>query len=213
LRKLENIASGLFILAATIVRYVSDVEYGDPERRLTDFFAFMSEEKRDISTNPLQTLDHLYAQILSEIPGDVYPTTKRILAFHPYAQLGSATVSFYYNFLRMDQNMFHNAVKRLHSLFDIPPRDTNGSMCAHHASFSEYLESRSRSGKFHIDAGYAYGTYQWCVCSGTKLCWRILVGFQMVCLWKMRIVAVISVYRAIRFIRRNFKVSQKYVFA
>jgi hypothetical protein len=55
--------------------------------------------------------------------------------------------------------------------------------------------------------------YQRRVCSGTKLCSRILVGFRMVSLWKMRIVAVISVYRAIRFIRRNFKVGEKYVFA
>jgi hypothetical protein len=150
LHQLEDIAAGLFALAATIVRYVFDVEYGDPVRRLTDFLAFMSNMDSPTTTNPLQTLDQLYSQILSEIPEDVYPITKRILAFHFTEGLSHFPVSLCCGFLHISRDAFRGAVKKLHSLFDIPLQDAEGSMCAHHPSFRDYLQSQSRSGKFHI---------------------------------------------------------------
>jgi hypothetical protein len=67
LRGLEDIASGLFALAATIVRYVSDVTHGDPMGRLANFLGFMSNANHVVMTNPLQILDLLYSQILSAL--------------------------------------------------------------------------------------------------------------------------------------------------
>jgi hypothetical protein len=154
LQRLEGIASGLFALAATVVRYVSDVTYGDPVGRLVNFLAFMSNANHVVTINPLQTLDLLYSQILSEIPEDVYPITKRILALH-YLQLFSGLpMEFACNFLRMDKHEFYKAISKLHSLFDIPSPPAEGVMRAHHTSFSDYLQSEFRSGRFHMSRHY-----------------------------------------------------------
>jgi hypothetical protein len=150
LQGLEDIASGLFALAATIVRYVSDVTYGDPVRRLANFLAFMSSANHVVTTNPLQTLDLLYSQILSQIPEDVYPTTKCILALHCFGLFSGLPPEFSCNFLRMDKHEFYEAVSKLRSLFDIPSPIAEGYVHAHHASFSDYLHSEFRSGRFHI---------------------------------------------------------------
>jgi hypothetical protein len=154
LRRLEATASGLFALAATITRYVSDVTCGDPVRRLANFLAFISNANHAVTTNPLQTLDLLYSRILSEIPEDVYPTTKRILALHCLRFFSDFPMHFGCNFLRMDKHEFHKAVSKLHSLFDIPSPLAGGIMGAHHTSFSDYLQSEFRSGRFHISRLY-----------------------------------------------------------
>jgi hypothetical protein len=150
LRRLEDIASGLFALAATIVRYVSDVTYGDPVGRFVNFLAFMSNANHVTMTNPLETLDLLYSQILSEIPEHLYPTTKRILTFYLFRPFRQFSVQFGCNFLRMDKHEFHHALNKLHSLFDIPSPVAGGIMRQHHTSFCDYLLSRSRSGRFRI---------------------------------------------------------------
>jgi hypothetical protein len=204
-RRLEDIASGLFILAATIVRYVSDVEYGNPQRRLRDFFAFMDGKDRATTTNPLETLDQLYSQILSEIPKDVYPITKRILASHALGFIASYEMSVICTLLRIDQDVFHDAVKNLHSLFDIPPRDVNRPVRPHHASFRDYLRSRPRSGKFHLDGNdialaCVEDTFFWYKTMLEEPCW-VSDGMSLVA------VALISAYRTPRFIQLNFGVS------
>jgi hypothetical protein len=208
LRRLEDIASGLFILAATIVRYVSDVEYGNPQRRLRDFFAFIDNEDRASTTNPLGTLDQLYTQILSEIPKDVYPITKRILVIHAFRLIASYDVSVTCTLLRMDQDVFHDAVKNLHSLFDIPPPGMNRPMRPHHASFVDYLRSRPRSGKFHVGGNnIAQACVEdilfWYKTMLEETCW-VSDGMSLVA------VALIFAYWTLRFILFNFEVSSRH---
>jgi hypothetical protein len=159
LRRLEATASGLFALAATITRYVSDVTYGDPVGCLANFLAFMPNANHLVTTNPLQTLDLLYSQILSEIPENVYPTTKRILAFYCSNPLSSFSTQFCCNFLRIDKHEFYNALSKLHSLFHLPPPNTAGTVRAHHTSFRDYLRSRFRSGRFHISRYYIFNDH------------------------------------------------------
>jgi hypothetical protein len=159
LQRLEDIASGLFGLAATIVRYVSDVAYSDPVGRFVNFLAFMSDADHITTTNPLQTLDLLYSQILSQIPEDVYPTTKRILSLHCIKHFSDFPPEFGCNFLHMDKHEFYEAVRKLHSLFDIPSPLVEGNVRVHHTSFSDYLESEFRSGRFHISLHYAVNDY------------------------------------------------------
>ncbi|KAF7777662.1 hypothetical protein Agabi119p4_3734 [Agaricus bisporus var. burnettii] len=152
-RRLEDFASGLFALAATIVRYVSDITYGDPVRRLTDFLAFMTNANHVTTTNPLQTLDLLYSQILSEIPENVYPVTRRILSFYQLLTKKLLSIQRICNFLCIDKHEFYNALNKLHALFDIPPPDraARANLRVHHTSFYDYLHSSFRSGRFHID--------------------------------------------------------------
>jgi hypothetical protein len=157
LQRLEGIASGLFALAATIIRYISDISYGDPVGRLADFLVFMGHITHVNTTNPLQTLDLLYSQILSEIPESVYPVTKRVLAFYNIIFNGHLSMQLGCNLLHMDRHEFYNALNKLHSLFDIPSPDkaAEANLSMHHASFGDYLRSPFRSGRFHI-RGYDF---------------------------------------------------------
>ncbi|KAF7777855.1 hypothetical protein Agabi119p4_3927 [Agaricus bisporus var. burnettii] len=151
-RMVEDIASGLFALAATIVRYISDITYGDPVGRLACFLAFMTNANHATTANPLQTLDLLYTQILSEIPEDVYPTTRRIISFYNIFESNFSSLQCSCNFFCMDKHEFYNALSRFHALFDIPSSDraVETNLRMHHASFREYLLSPCRSGRFHI---------------------------------------------------------------
>lgn len=109
----------------------------------------MTSANHVTTANPLQTLDLLYSQILSEIPANIYPTTRRILSFH---LLLPFPIQLSCNFLSMDKYEFYNALSKLHSLFDVasPDEARGAGLKMHHASFHEYLRSPFRSGRFHI---------------------------------------------------------------
>ncbi|XP_006458654.1 hypothetical protein AGABI2DRAFT_176915 [Agaricus bisporus var. bisporus H97] len=149
----EDIASGLFALAATIIRYISDIAYGDPMGRLGDFLAFMTNTNYATTTNPLQTLDLLYSQILSEIPENVYLRTKQILSLY---QISNLEVLCAGNVLCMANHEFYNALSKLHSLFDVPSPGEAQMTCLimYHTSFGDYLLTPFRSGRFHISREY-----------------------------------------------------------
>ncbi|EKM83179.1 hypothetical protein AGABI1DRAFT_89766 [Agaricus bisporus var. burnettii JB137-S8] len=149
----EDIASGLFALAATIIRYISDIAHGDPMGRLGDFLAFMTNTNYATATNPLQTLDLLYSQILSEIPENVYLRTKQILSLY---QISNLEVLCAGNLLCMANHEFYNALSKLHSLFDVPSPGEAQMTCLimYHTSFGDYLLTPFRSGRFHISREY-----------------------------------------------------------
>lgn len=153
LKKVQDIASGLFVLASTIVRYVGDSKHARPTRRLADFLCFMDNADRSGAKSPLETLDLLYFQILADIPDIVLPMTKRILCgcFYWPAKnpLPAQTLS---NFLEMTKQEFYEALGNLHSVLDVPSHEAAAEtpVRMYHASFKDYLETSVRSGKFLI---------------------------------------------------------------
>ncbi|EKM77530.1 hypothetical protein AGABI1DRAFT_101598 [Agaricus bisporus var. burnettii JB137-S8] len=147
------VSSGLFVLASTIIKYIGDPSCGNPVRRLENFLAFVENAKFTATDSPLQSCDLLYSQILSDIPTDVLPTTKRII--NAFIQSpGYLSVQALCNFLSLAKHEFYHALTGLHSLFDIPPPEeaAQASLKMYHASFTDYIVNSSRSGRFCVDA-------------------------------------------------------------
>lgn len=154
LNKVEDISSGLFVLAFTILGYVGDPEHADPIKRLAEFLTFMENGGRVGADNPLETLDLLYSRILSKIPQEVFPVTRRILCFCTYSRLRAKpfTAQALCNLLNLEQREFYTSLRALHSLIEIPSPEAAAtvSLKMYHTSFKDYLESSTRSGRFFV---------------------------------------------------------------
>ncbi len=148
-------ASGLFILASTIVIYLGDPVYANPTARLIDFLQFMGNAHAVGTKNPLEALDLFYSNIFSQVPDDILPITKRLLGHHLTLQrcTGAFSARVLCNFLNIDQATFYSALRKLHSVVNVhPPEEVNqGSFRFHHASFQDYLCDPFRSGKYGIN--------------------------------------------------------------
>lgn len=155
LQQIARASGGLFILVCTILKFVGDKQYGDPDAQLHTCLSFLGNNHAPCLSNPLQSLDLIYLQILSGIPSHILPITKRILAFCVFysskpSVLCARDVA---NFLRLDQVTFHRALQRLHSVLDVPRSEAahTASLKFFHASFSDFLQNPNRSRAFAID--------------------------------------------------------------
>lgn len=102
---MTEIASGLFVLVLTILRYVSDTCREEPMESLVEILRFMDNLSQLGAKNPLETLDLLYSQILADVPEDTFPKMRQILYFSAglSPSLGFTTQGLC-NFLDMDQH-------------------------------------------------------------------------------------------------------------
>lgn len=168
-RKLSNGALGLFLFAKTAVYFIEDPNYASPVSRLNLLLSVI--DRLNIKTtddHPFAFLDALYTQILSPIPPSVWYTTKRILGFIICTESNFDTNGLSYPLLTLsctligasttfglEQGIAYGSLHKLHSVLDIPDankaRETRVTFL--HASFSDYLTDRARSGKFFIDRG------------------------------------------------------------
>ncbi|KAF9445052.1 hypothetical protein P691DRAFT_806209 [Macrolepiota fuliginosa MF-IS2] len=147
-------SSGLFIFPSTIVRFIGDTAYADPESRLkTVLEVIESTSSSGGGCNPFETLDALYTRILSEIPRDVLSTTLGLLAMYA-ARFDLGNFALNCNWLGITQGRAYGALQRLHSVLEIPePQNAlTEDIQASHASFYDYLLSPSRSGAFYVIA-------------------------------------------------------------
>lgn len=154
--RLIHAASGLFILAYTILRYIGDRTCADPVDQLNNLMIFLGTAEVVGSNNPLAALDLLYMRILNEISDRIFPTTWRILAHLIYVPAAGRAnlpcVRTFCNFLRLDQHTFYSALRRLHSVIEVPdPRNPGARLWFHHTSFQDFLLNPNRAGKFVIE--------------------------------------------------------------
>lgn len=160
LQRLAWISGGLPILASTILRFVGDVEVGDPEGQLKACLSFLGGSCAPNAANPLHGLDLLYRQVMSAIPSDILPVTKHILVFCCYPPEGltwGLYAQILADLLELDQTTFYRALRKLHSVLQIPPLELahKQPLRFFHASFGDFLRDSSRSGKFGIDKAEA----------------------------------------------------------
>jgi hypothetical protein len=150
-------ASGLFIFASTITRFIEDESFSNPVSQLQKVLhAIRVICLLESQCNPFAVLDSLYTEILSSIPRQILPNTIDLLAFAlvRYAPLGVAC-----NWLGLTQADAYSALRKLQSVLRIPPPEAvprNGHLEVFHASFLDYLSSLSRSGEFSIDDAKAW---------------------------------------------------------
>lgn len=69
--RISKITSGLFVLASTIMKYLGDPVYANPNARLTSLLEFMFNAHKIGIKNPLKALDLFYSNILSSVADDV----------------------------------------------------------------------------------------------------------------------------------------------
>ncbi|KAF5358410.1 hypothetical protein D9756_001296 [Leucocoprinus leucothites] len=152
-------ASGLFVFASTALKFVGDTYHANPVNRLTVLVSFLKHLEGGTSIqNPLAALDSLYARVLTDIPVDVIPTTLRILGhliFFPRSSDRSVmdSAQAMCNFLRLDQSTFYGALRRIHSVVEVPRAENacDSGLIFYHASFQDFLLDIACSGKFFIE--------------------------------------------------------------
>ncbi|KXN84177.1 hypothetical protein AN958_12913 [Leucoagaricus sp. SymC.cos] len=145
-------ASGLFVIASTILRYVGDPLYGDPDTRLDEAICHLSSWNLTKGSHPTTaTLDLLYTQILSEVPSNILPTTLLILRTS-WTNVWSYPAVVLANLHKISRSTFYSALRKLHSVVDVPsPQDAATlPLRIMHQSFEDYLQDPGRCGVFYI---------------------------------------------------------------
>lgn len=149
--KIVRNASGLFIYASTIVKYV---DTKTPRKHLVIVMEFIEDAPVVPGTNranPLKALDTLYSQILNRVEKEALPTTLQLLgACILLPQLPALQLA---NLMNLDQESFDEALDRLHSVVNIPipSKAATEYLRLFHTSFREFLRDPSRSTIFVIN--------------------------------------------------------------
>ncbi|KAF5360999.1 hypothetical protein D9756_004606 [Leucocoprinus leucothites] len=141
-------ASGLFIFASVVIRFITDESYGNPVSQLRKVLTMIETTRsQGLNSSPFAVLDNMYAEIISAIPLDVLPHTMRLLALSFYSPLelgvyGNYAFGIICNWLELSQSDVYGALCRLHSVIEIPPSEKMTSehrLSAFHASFPDYI--------------------------------------------------------------------------
>ncbi|KAF5358004.1 hypothetical protein D9756_001280 [Leucocoprinus leucothites] len=162
LKRLLHITSGPFMVAAFALKYIGDPDYANPVKRLEKLLASFAYPLIAEKNRPLSAIDALYIRALEDIPEDVFPTVRRILAHLLWLpRLSYAprpTCQALCNLLRYDQATFYGALRHLHSFYYIPKPEhaANQGIYAYHASFDDFISFENRSDRFYIDRKKAY---------------------------------------------------------
>ncbi|KAJ7040764.1 hypothetical protein C8F04DRAFT_1082054 [Mycena alexandri] len=152
-------SSGIFIYAATVIRFISD-EYTHPAEQLT---AVLRLDPR--STAPL---DDLYTEILSVVP----PEATRLRVLHAIwqgTQDGRLTMrpEHIETLLLLPPGSARLALRALHSLFYLPPMYTSFGfpqiVRPLHASLGDYLGDPARSGPWCVSVSWLHEDFLHCV--------------------------------------------------
>ncbi|KAF7369141.1 NACHT domain-containing protein [Mycena venus] len=148
-------SSGYFIYASTVIKFIDDKNFRPTER-----LQVIVGTKKPDSESPFAALDELYTQILSMVPNR--PRLLKILTIIGW----KVDLPFGYtdHLLDLDPGDVHLALRGLQSVIrlkkpepdredpDIDPK-TYPEILVHHASFYDFLQDRTRAGKFYVGDG------------------------------------------------------------
>lgn len=145
IRRLVDQSSGLFVYAATIIRYIGqDSCTSGPEERLQSVLK-LGRERVGSDGNPLSALDRFYTLTMEQVPKEVLANTLSLLCIH----LNHASkISHYCSMLNISLMAFHAATKNLHSVLDITKSQSGVPVdfSFYHKSFADFLSTTARSG-------------------------------------------------------------------
>jgi hypothetical protein len=148
--KLINAASGLFVYAETVSRFVGDRDIEDPVAQLETIMEFIDSPANSSTMNPFHYLDQLYMEILKRVPKQHLTHALRILGISgiypplPVLQLA--------NLLGLRRSTFEAALRKLYSIVEVPAKKpSENPLHIFHASFIDFLKDPKRSGPFALD--------------------------------------------------------------
>ncbi|EKM76688.1 hypothetical protein AGABI1DRAFT_130983 [Agaricus bisporus var. burnettii JB137-S8] len=154
--KLAKAAGGLFAYADTAIKYIGDLNVGNPVSQFSDVLKVIDNHPVTgilREEHPMALLDALYAQILSNVPAKVIEHTRKLilsLASNWDFALQRGTFVELCNWLGMTPDEAYAAVNQLQSLLRTPKRDQAHleKLEPFHKSFIDYVSDSSRSNFF-----------------------------------------------------------------
>jgi hypothetical protein len=173
-----------------VIRFIGDEYYGNPAAQLDLCLSCFTKSGTVPAgkVHPLHALDLLYTGILSDIPEEILPITRRILGLYILYGQDSLTAVVHANFLGLNQAAFYQALRQLYSVLFIPPATDASTLSirVHHASFSDYLKDSARSGQFALDEEEvhrvaAFHGFQWLSLSRVVSEWGDLHDLLKIC--------------------------------
>ncbi|KAJ2925891.1 hypothetical protein H1R20_g11205, partial [Candolleomyces eurysporus] len=180
---LVRAASGQFIYAATVVKYVSEPRVY-PSDRLKTVITWTPAE--DQLARPFENLDRLYANILSEAKGayeavDIYSRRDFLLLFRVYHMKdtrGLSGLNLRFNHttalnavLGLEEWAHESLISDLQSLVIYEPSQAHGfKLRSYHRSFSEFMENESRSQALFVPTSRVYAHIAKCSLQAINRC-------------------------------------------
>jgi len=165
--KITAAASGLFVYAEVVTRFIIDPTQGDPVARLELLSSVIDRSNGAVPTsdNPFLQLDALYKEILSLIPSRLWPSTKRLLGYVTHAEyINGPPYDLYVlrpslQTLRglallfgLSPSAVSACLLKCHSTIRVPDwKDAHKeTLTVLHASFADFLKDRDRSGNYYV---------------------------------------------------------------
>jgi len=157
---LVAMVAGLWIYAATLVKFIMNRHAISPQRQLNDVLAFHEQQIRpNTKSNVMGELDAFYRMIMDRIPPENHlPIVQQLLLIHhtlPWAPLHTLA-----NILDFTLEELKHVLSKLHSVLTFIPEDRRfwrerfpGSalISFYHASFMEFLLDKRRSGDYWLE--------------------------------------------------------------
>ena len=151
IQSLVSKASGQFIYAATVIRYV-DVRHERPDDRLKVVLGLSGSQ----SLNPFTELDELYQEIFRAAVDK--PLTSHLLGALLLLKTPLPVASLE-NLLGLKPGDAERALCHLHSIVRIPNNiDDDTGVGLYHASLGDFLFDSQRAGIYHIKMESAHAT-------------------------------------------------------
>ncbi|KAF9450243.1 hypothetical protein P691DRAFT_758326 [Macrolepiota fuliginosa MF-IS2] len=173
-------ASGLFVFAQVIIRFVEDSVVRNPVAQLRCVISIISKVPlSQLQRNPLAVLDALYGEILLKIPHDLLKAAKDLIASLIFltrkdVDVYDISLSRICNFLSIARDDAVTVLSHLHSVLYFPTTHDIGKTrpCFYHASFQDFLEDPSRSREYSIDIRESGSALFWGSQGLIKAMWR-----------------------------------------
>lgn len=155
---LVDLSAGLFIYAATIIRFISERNSSGPVDQLQVVLSLVAQRTETDSEHPLAELDLFYTLIMQRIPPKILPTVQKILLLQsiPGTSGDVTDARTLANVLGLSYAQFHNACDTLHSVLKLEYSYLQLQSCEvlnisfYHASFMDFIQAPQRSKEFSV---------------------------------------------------------------
>ncbi|KIK04159.1 hypothetical protein K443DRAFT_431207 [Laccaria amethystina LaAM-08-1] len=149
IRSLAERASGQFIYASTVVKFIDDRDF-QPQERLDMVLGTLPHGK----WSPFAEIDLLYTQILDAVPASKIEKTLLCLGVIIYrgdhaefpGDIFATQPTFLNELLQLNSGGVEHLLRELHSVLDVQSR-----VSIRHMSFPDFLKYKIRSGRYYID--------------------------------------------------------------
>ncbi|KAJ3562726.1 hypothetical protein NP233_g9396 [Leucocoprinus birnbaumii] len=143
-------ASGLWIYAATIIRFIKDENSLGPEDQLQIFIEFAEDVTAKVGlNNPLAEMDCFYAFIVRRVPPNALTILRKILILCiVHNQL--RTTNYISLLLRLPLNQVNRICGFIQSVVSVDPETDYSRLRFYHASFLDFMKDPARSNELCI---------------------------------------------------------------